>query len=83
MIFRTKLDGVLASPGYCPFCLVNETLEPHDKIRQCLHRTKWLEHLQRHIEGLRKSERRESRRYCRQPGDEEKGKVYRNSDSEV
>jgi hypothetical protein len=39
------------------FCLVNETLEPHDRIRQFLHQTKWLEHLQRHIEGLRKSER--------------------------
>jgi hypothetical protein len=39
------------------FYLVNETLGPHDKVRQFLHRTKWLEHLQRHIEGLRKSER--------------------------
>jgi hypothetical protein len=60
--FPTSFDpllhgGVLASPGYCPFYLVNETLEPHDRIRQFLHRTKWLEHLQRHIEGLRKSER--------------------------
>lgn len=50
-------SGVIASPGYCLFCLVNTGLEPHDRMHQFLHRAKWLEHIQRHIEGLRKSKR--------------------------
>jgi hypothetical protein len=50
-------DGILASPGYCPFCLENPALEPEDRIHQFLHRAKWLEHTQRHIAKLRKSER--------------------------
>jgi hypothetical protein len=49
--------GVLASPGYCPFCLTNTALEPHDRVHQFLHRGKWLEHIQRHIEKLKESER--------------------------
>jgi hypothetical protein len=49
--------GILASPGYCPFCLENPRLEPEDRMHQFLHRAKWLEHIQRHIAALRKFER--------------------------
>ena len=50
-------DGILASPGYCPWCLENPALEPEDRMHQFPHRAKWLEHIQRHIAALEKSER--------------------------
>ena len=49
-IFHTCFDPllhgrILASPGYCPFCLENPGLEPEDRMHQFLHRAKWLEHI--------------------------------------
>jgi hypothetical protein len=51
-------SGVLATPGYCPFCLRNEKLPPTCRMYQYLNRDKWLTHIQeQHMEILEKSER--------------------------
>ncbi|KKY22682.1 putative carbonic anhydrase 2 [Phaeomoniella chlamydospora] len=47
--------GVLAAPGYCPFCLTTKP-EPHKKMHQFLFRKPWSDHIQRHIDDLKRSE---------------------------
>jgi hypothetical protein len=45
--------GVLASPGYCPFCLRNEALPEHKRMYQFTERRGWLSHMHQHLEALR------------------------------
>jgi hypothetical protein len=46
--------GVLASPGYCPFCFKDERIPASQRMYQYLNRDKWLLHVHRHIYKLEK-----------------------------
>jgi hypothetical protein len=54
--------GVLATPGYCPYCLRDERLPPANRMYQYLYRNMWLAHIQRHIEKLEKQEQQKEGR---------------------
>jgi hypothetical protein len=44
--------GVLATAGYCPFCLTNARLPARMRMYQFLNRSKWLDHVQKHVQDL-------------------------------
>ncbi|EXJ88025.1 hypothetical protein A1O1_04952 [Capronia coronata CBS 617.96] len=43
---------VLATAGYCPFCLTDERLPASVRLKQFLNRGKWLTHIHKHISSL-------------------------------
>ena len=47
--------GVLATSGYCPFCLTDSRLSASTRMNQFLNRNKWLEHIHKHVRGLDES----------------------------
>jgi hypothetical protein len=50
-------DKVLATAGYCPWCLWNtRLLQPSKRMRQWTKRGDWVEHLRTHIRKLEKKE---------------------------
>lgn len=53
-VYRDPLvyGGALATPGYCPFCLTDVRRRPGVRIYQFLNRSKWLDHIHRHIQHL-------------------------------
>lgn len=44
--------GVLATAGYCPFCVTDERLPASKRLYQFLNRSKWLEHIHKHVHDL-------------------------------
>lgn len=44
--------GVLATAGYCPFCLTNARLPARMRMYQLLNHGKWLDHIQKHVQDL-------------------------------
>src|SRR5438045_6300189 len=44
--------GTLASPGYCPFCLGDESLPATTRMHQFLVQAEWRDHIHQHLENL-------------------------------
>jgi hypothetical protein len=44
--------GVLATAGYCPFCLTNEESPASKRMHQFLNRGSWLDHIHKHVQDL-------------------------------
>ncbi len=44
--------GVLATPGYCPYCLNDKEKPPVLRMYQFLNRGPWVKHIHRHLEDL-------------------------------
>jgi hypothetical protein len=52
-------SGILATPGYCPFCLATKDISPSQRMYQYLNRAKWLLHIQKHIIDLDKKKQQD------------------------
>jgi hypothetical protein len=45
-------EGILAMPGFCPFCLTNSKLPASRRMYQFKNKQKWLQHVQDHVDSL-------------------------------